>query len=121
DVRRCAETHPPVQPWRDECPDRFLMQLEQPPGVTEQPFAVVGQRDAPGFADEQTAAEQVLQPLDLHAYGRGGAEDLLRCPREAAAFGDADEGAQYIDLEQGRRARWERFGQAGHGAPFNFS
>ena len=49
------------------------------------------------------SAERVFQLLDLHGDGGGRAEHGIRGQREAAGFGDGDEGAQHIQFKQRKR------------------
>jgi hypothetical protein len=72
---------------------RRFLELQQAAGVTEQHFAIVGQRDAPRRATEQWAFGLKLETLDLLAYRRLRQVEPFGCAMEPAAIGHGNEGA----------------------------
>ena len=80
---------------------RLDMGVQDVPGMGQQGLAVAGQPDRAPGAREQLAAEQLLQPLDLHADRRLGAVDPVRRGGEAAGLRDRDEAAQQLGLQGG--------------------
>jgi hypothetical protein len=78
---------------------RFLVHPQDAAGVAQQQLAVRRQRHRAAVAGEQLAAQHLLQPLDLHAYGRLGTVDPAGGRGEAAGLRDCHEAAQELRLE----------------------
>ena len=88
-----AETHRPGQARCRKAMTRRFLELQQPTGVAEQHFAIVGQRDAPRRAPEQWAFGLELETLDLLAYRRLRLIKPFGSTTETAAIGHGNEGA----------------------------
>ena len=108
-IVRHAEPHAPGKLGPGKRGERFEIELHDPPRVIEQPLAVFGQLRGAAVARENRLVEPLLQPLHLHRNrGLGLVHDLRRLG-EAAGFGNGDEGAELVDIDQG-----------GHGSPPGF-
>jgi hypothetical protein len=66
------------------------------PRAVVKDLALAGQFQRPAGPLEKTAAEQRLQPPDLHADGGLGAVNSHRRTGEAAVFDDLSEGVQEV-------------------------
>ncbi len=87
----------------NEFRDRLAVDRQQTPGVTEQHFAVRGQRHRARVAREHRAAENVFQFLDLHRDSRRRPINRIGGGGEAAGLGDRHEGAQNVEIEDRQR------------------
>ena len=102
-VVRRADAHHARNVGDDELRHRLAVDRKHAPRIAEQHLAVRRQRHRARVARKDRAAENVLQLLDLHGNGRRRAEHGRRCGGEAAGFGDRDEGAQDVEVEQRKR------------------
>src|SRR5829696_1855294 len=81
--------------------DGLVVQRQDAPRVSEQPFARGTQIDIGLGAVEQLDAEALLEALDLHAYGRLGPVKLAGGAGEGAAVGHRHESLQQLRVEEG--------------------
>src|SRR5207247_9511035 len=68
DLLAHADSHRPGQARCRKAMTRRFLELQQPTGVAEQHFAIVGQRDAPRRAPEQWASGLELETPDVLSY-----------------------------------------------------
>ena len=113
DVIRGAQPHGAFQLRGGEVADGLLVQFQQASGVAEHGLALGGEADPTRFAEEQPLPHLFLQPLDLHAQGRGGAEHFGGGLGKAFRLRDSHEAAQDFRVQEGLKRAVR-----GHVSPF---
>lgn len=87
-------------PRFDRQGERALMRRHEFPGVFEKTGAARRQLHVAGRALDQPETEPVFEPLELQADRGLRHAQRIRCQREAAQLGDADEGLDGVQVQR---------------------
>ena len=86
--------------------DRARLDLDHAPREIDQPLAFLGQPRAAPVLDEQSAAQLLLEPADMHRDGRLGLVHPLRRLGERAGIDDGEKGAKLVGVEHGTHPKF---------------
>ena len=105
-VVRNAEPRGAPQALARQRRDRARLDLDDAAGEFDQPLALFGQPRAAPVLDEQSAAQLLLEPADMHRDGRLRLVHPFRRLGERAGIDDGEEGAKLVGVEHGTHPKF---------------